>query len=235
MSETIIGGSAIKPIYEWVSIRWLHLAVLGEVNGRFVGIRGDTGQSVPSIASLYTNATAPGLTNQPGSIQTGEGLRIMPVFGNFELIYVAKFQQFIAPSDSQSSFLRWTVDLNHTYYLYGYARSAPRSTETVGPDSCVSPPGSCPSIPKTRNLSGSIGVRLLLSESNYSATSAVPVLLPRNLRRTRHQQRARTRQLPRLSISWLGSLAFARDIRTLDLGSIRFKAHGGSRPSGSHA
>ena len=179
MSETIIGGSAIKPVYEWAAIRRLHLALLGEVNGRFVDIRGDHGQSVPSIEALYTETTAPGLTNQPGFLQLGEGVRIKPVLGNFELNYLAKFQQFFAPSDSHNSFLRWTVDLNHTYYLYGYERSARPSTGTVGPDSCAG--DSCPPIPHTRNLSGSIGVRLLLSESIYSATSAVPFYFQQTL------------------------------------------------------
>ena len=139
MSETIVGGSAIKPVFEWAAIRGLHLALLGEANGRFVDIRGDHGQSAPSIETLYTETTAPGLTNQPGFVQLGEGVRIKPVIGNFELNYLAKFQEFFAPSNSHNSFLRWTVDLNHTYYLYGITRSAPQSTETVGPDSCASP------------------------------------------------------------------------------------------------
>jgi hypothetical protein len=181
MSETVVGGSAIKPVFEWAAIRGLHLALLGEANGRFVGIRGDHGQSAPSIETLYTEMTAPGLTNQPGFIQLGEGVRVKPVIGNFELNYLAKFQEFFAPSNSHNSFLRWTVDLNHTYYLYGITRSAPQSTETVGPDSCASPSESCPSIPHTRNLGGSIGVRLLLSESVYSATSAVPFYFQQTL------------------------------------------------------
>jgi hypothetical protein len=179
MSETIVGGSAIKPVYEWAAIRGLHLALLGEVNGRFVDIRGDHGQSAPSIETLYTETTAPGLTNQPGFLQLGEGVRIKPVLGNLELNYLAKFQQFFAPSDSHNSFLRWTVDLNHTYYLYGYEQSAPPNTDTVGPDSCAD--DSCPRIPYTRNLNGSIGVRLLLSESINSATNVVPFYFQQTL------------------------------------------------------
>ncbi|HXX18640.1 MAG TPA: hypothetical protein VEJ46_04500 [Candidatus Acidoferrum sp.] len=179
MSETIVGGSAIKPVYEWAAIRGLHLALLGDVNGRFVDIRGSHGQLVPSIENLYTEATAPGLTKQPGFLQLGEGVRVKPVLGNFELNYLAKFQQFFAPSDSHYSFLRWAVDLNHTYYLYGYERSAPPSTETVGPDSCAG--DKCPPIPYTRNLRGSIGVRVLLSESVYSATSVVPFYFQQTL------------------------------------------------------
>src|SRR5258705_10678075 len=69
MTETIIGASVIKPIYELSAIRGLNLALLGEVNGRFVDIRGNHHESVPSIETLYTDATAPGLSSQPGFIQ----------------------------------------------------------------------------------------------------------------------------------------------------------------------
>lgn len=172
MSQTIVGGTAIKPVYEWAAMRKLHLALLGEVNGRFVDIRGNHGESVPSIETVFTESTAPGLTHQPGFVQLGEGVRIKPMVGNFEWNYVAKFQQFFAPSDSHSSFLRWTVDLIHTCYLCGYEHSAHPATNTVGPDSCAG--GKCPPISYTRNLSGSIGLRVLLSESINSATSAVP-------------------------------------------------------------
>jgi hypothetical protein len=181
MSQTIVGGSVIKPVFEWAAIRKLHLALLGEVNGRFVDIRGEHGSSIPSIETLYTEASAPGLTNQPGIIQLGEGLRIKPTIGNLELNYMGKFQQFFAPSDSHRSFLRWTVDFNHTYYLYGYSRSAPKGTETIGPDSCAPSGEACPEIPHTRNLNGSIGVRLLLSESINSATSAAPFYFQQTL------------------------------------------------------
>jgi hypothetical protein len=174
MSQTIIGGSAIKPVYEWSAIRKLNLALLAEINGRFVDIRGNHNQSVPSIETFFTDATAPGLTNQPGFFQLGEGLRIKPVFGNFELNYMGKFQQYFAPSDSHSSFLRWTLDFNHTYYLYGHS-SPTSSSNTLGPDSCAaSREDACPPIPRTRNLNGSLGMRLFISESINSATSAVP-------------------------------------------------------------
>ena len=162
----------MKPVDEWEAIRGLHLALVGEVNGRFVDIRGTHGESVPSIETAYTESTAPGLTHQPGFLQLSEGVRIKPVLGNFEWNYLAKFQQFFAPSDSHYSFLRWTVDLNHTYYLHGYEQSARPATEKVGPDSCAD--NQCPSIPHTRDFNGSIGVRVLLSESINSATSAVP-------------------------------------------------------------
>jgi hypothetical protein len=182
MSQTIIGGSAIKPVYELSAIRKLNLSLLGELNGRFVNIEGEHGQSVPSIEALYTNATAPGLNSQPGFIQLGEGLRIKPVIGDhLELNYMGNFQQFFAPSSSQNSFLRWTVDLNHTFYLYGYTQSAPKNTEGNGPDSCAPAGEKCPEVSHSRNLNGSIGVRLLLSESINSASSAVPFYFQQTL------------------------------------------------------
>jgi hypothetical protein len=175
MTQTIVGGSAIKPVFEWAAIRKLNLALLGELNGRFVSIREAHGQSVPSIETLYSDATAPGLTSQPGFLQLGEGVRLKPVIADhLELNYLGKFQQYFAPSSSENSFLRWTVDLNHVFYLYGYTQTAPRRPGGIGPNSCAPPGQKCPEIPRTRNLSGSIGLRLLLSESIHSATSAVP-------------------------------------------------------------
>jgi hypothetical protein len=181
MTQTIVGVSVTKPVFEWAAIRGLNLSLLGEVNGRFVDIRGNHRETVPSIEALYTDATAPGLSSQPGFVQLGQGVRIKPVLGNFEFNYLGKFQEYFAPSDSHSSFLRWTVDLNHTYYLYGYLQSAPKNSDANGPDSCARGGEQCPEIPKSRNLNGSIGVRLLLSESINSSTSAVPFYFQQTL------------------------------------------------------
>src|SRR5437870_10366076 len=62
MSQTIVGASAIKPVFELPVIHWLNLALLGEVNGRFVSIRGEQGQSVHSIETLYNDVSATDLT-----------------------------------------------------------------------------------------------------------------------------------------------------------------------------
>ena len=119
---------------------------------------------------------------KPGFVQFGEGFRIKPVFGDrFQLDYQATFQQFFAPSNSQNSFLRWTADLNHTFYLYGYTKTAPKSTDANGPDACAPASEKCPEVPHTLNLNGSIGVRLLLSESMTSGTSAVPFYFQQTL------------------------------------------------------
>jgi hypothetical protein len=181
MTQTIVGANAIKPIYEWPAIRKLNLALLGEINGRFVSVRGDEGQSVPSMEKLYTNATAPGLSSQPGFVQLGEGFRIKPDTGDYlKLNYMGNFQEFFAPSSSTNSFLRWTADLNHTIYIYGNAKSATSSADQHGPDSCALANDKC-EIPHSRNLNGSITARLLLSESINSATSAVPFYFQQTL------------------------------------------------------
>jgi hypothetical protein len=182
MSETIIGGNVIKPVFEWLVTQKLNLALLGELNGRFVDIRGEHGQSAPSIEAVYTNASAPGLSSQPGFLQLGQGVRIKPVIADYlQLNYTAKFQQFFAPSNSQNSFLRWTVDLDHTFYLYGYTQSGQKSTEGDGPDTCAPNAQECPPVSRSRNLNGSISFRLLLSESATSATSAVPFYFQQTL------------------------------------------------------
>jgi hypothetical protein len=174
MKETVVGANVTKPVFEWPAISKLNLSLYGEVNGRFVNIRGVGGQSVPFIGSVYTDATAPGLSTQPAFVQLGQGVRIKPVIGDhLELNYSGGFQQFVAPSNSQNTFERWTVDLNHTFYLYGYTETAPKPTNMTGPNECAPSGEKCPEISRTRNLNGSIGVRLLLSES-MNSVSKVP-------------------------------------------------------------
>jgi hypothetical protein len=67
------------------------LSLFGEANGRFVAIRAENSQSSPSIGQLYTDATAPGLSNQPGFAQFGEGIRLQPALagGHVRLNYSA--------------------------------------------------------------------------------------------------------------------------------------------------
>ena len=178
MTQTIVGGSVIKPVYEWQAIRKLNLALLGEMNGRFVSLRGNHGQANPSIEALHTEATAPGLVTQPAFAQLGQGVRIKPVLRDYlQLNYQATFQEFFAPSNSHYSFLRWTTDLNHTFYLYGHTQSGVKSTDTNGPDECGPLTEECPPVSHSRNLNGSIAVRLLLSQSITSGTSVVPFYL----------------------------------------------------------
>ncbi len=175
MRQTIVGANVIKPVTEWSAIRGLNLALLGEINGRFVTLRGNHGESSPSIEQLYTEATAPGLATQPSFVQLGEGIRLKPTLFNdyLQLNYLASFQQFFAPSASRYSFRRWTVDLNHTIPLYSQTQSS-GPKDTNGPDECAQAMGAekCPSISRNRN--GTVGFRLLVSESMASASSVVP-------------------------------------------------------------
>jgi hypothetical protein len=171
MTETISGASANVPL---PALRGLNLSLLGEINGRFVSIRGDTGQSSPSIGQIFTEASAPGLTIQPAFAQFSEGARLEPTLFNdhLQLDYLAQFQQYVAPSDSQYSFRRFIADVNHTFPLYRNTGSyKPKSFN--GPDQCATAPGaSCPAI--QRNREGSVAVGLFITESIASAGSVVP-------------------------------------------------------------
>jgi hypothetical protein len=169
-----------KPVWELPVLNKLNLSLFGEINGRFVSIRGESTSSVPSIYDLYNDGTAPGLFSQPAFVQLGQGVRIKPVIGDhLELNYAGSFQEFVAPS-SRNTFERWTVDLNHTFYLYGYTQSGPKTTTMTGPNECAPSGEECPKISRSRNLNGSIGVRLLLSESMNSA-SIVPFYFQQTL------------------------------------------------------
>jgi hypothetical protein len=168
LTETIAGASAIIPLAGKAN-----LALIGEVNGRFPSVRGNHGESSPSVEQLYTEATAPGLTSQPPFFQAGEGLRFKPSFGFLRLNYLVNFSQFVAPGNSQYSFRRWTTDLGHEIPLYHSVRLT--SNDRYGPDTCSdSASEPCPRISLSRNLEGSIGGRLLITESIADAGSAVP-------------------------------------------------------------
>jgi hypothetical protein len=172
MRETIVGANVIYPVFNP-----LKLSLLGEVNGRFVDIRGSHGNSAPSIEEVHTEATAPGLQRQPAFAQFGEGVRVRPaLFDNYlRLNYLVNYQQFIAAGNTQNSFQRLTVDLSHQIPLYKKTRTyLPRDHN--GPDDCsASASGSdhdCPSV--TRDREGSIGLRFLLVESYTSGGNIVP-------------------------------------------------------------
>jgi hypothetical protein len=180
MTQTIVGANVTKPVWELPALNKLNLSLFGEINGRFVSIRGASTSSLPSIYDRYNDGTAPGLFSQPTFVQLGQGVRIKPViWDHLELNYAGSFQEFVAPS-SRNTFERWTVDLNHTFYLYGYTQSGPKTTTMTGPNECAPSGEKCPEISRSRNLNGSIGVRLLLSESMNSA-SIVPFYFQQTL------------------------------------------------------
>jgi len=170
MTETITGTNAIVPV-----LHRLNLSLLGEINGRFVDVRGNHHESSPSIEQVFTEASAPGLTSHPAFVQLSEGARLEPSLfnGHLQIDYLAQFQQFVAPSNSSYSFRRFTADLSHTIPLYRNSGSfGPKSTN--GPDECAVALGAtkCPAI--QRNREGSFAVRLLITESVASAGSVVP-------------------------------------------------------------
>jgi hypothetical protein len=118
--ETVTGANAD------VLLPWgLHF--LGELNGRWPEIAPRHGQSSPSIEQVYSNATAPGLSQQPGFVQPGEGLEFLHHGGGlgkeadfgaaYDLDWTANFQQFFAPSVSTYSFRRLTIDATNEIHL----------------------------------------------------------------------------------------------------------------------
>jgi hypothetical protein len=175
MTQTIVGGSAVKPFYQP-----LHASVFGEINGRFVNIRPSHGQPSPSTDTLYTEASAPGLTNQPGSLQLGEGIRIRPVYFHdfLNLNYSLSYQQFFAPGNSTFSFQRLTTDLSNEFALY-HKRSrvlSARENNPVGPDECPAASDQdkdeCMAI--TRDREGTIELRFFLATSMTPGGDLVP-------------------------------------------------------------
>jgi hypothetical protein len=175
MTQTIVGGNAVKPFYQP-----LNASFYGEINGRFVDIRPSTGQPSPTIGALYTEATAPGLTSQPGTLQLGEGIRIRPIyFDNFlRLNYSLAYQQFLTPGNSTFTFQRLTADLSHQFVLYTKTTRnlMPRDNNPYGPDEC--PPSSdprkhvCQAI--TRDREGTVGLRFFLAASMTPGGNLVP-------------------------------------------------------------
>ncbi len=173
MTETIAGANAIVPV-----LHSLNVSLLGEINGRFVNLRGNHSESTPSIETIFTEATAPGLASQPAFAQLGEGVRIEPTLfsDHLQIDYLAQFQQYVAPSDSHYSFRRTTFDLDHTIPLYHNAASyGPKPTN--GPDECAASLGATKCSAIQRNREGSVELRLFITESMASAGSVVPFYL----------------------------------------------------------
>jgi hypothetical protein len=173
MTETITGAKAIVPVSHI-----LNVSLLGEINGRFINLRGNHSESTPSIENIFTETTAPGLATQPPFVQLGEGVRLEPTLFNdhLQIDYLAQFQQYAAPSDSHYSFRRYTFDLDHTIPLYRNAASyGPKPTN--GPDECAASLGATKCSAIQRNREGSVELRLLITESIASAGRVVPFYL----------------------------------------------------------
>lgn len=174
MRETIPGINVWWPIYQPSLVE---ISLYGELNGRFVAIRGSYGQPGPSIEQIYNEATAPGLTSQPVFFQHGEGFRFKTkslfLHDHVRLNYLVTFQQYIAPGDSHFSFRRLTTDLSHQIPIYSTTKTYLPGSQN-GPDDCSKgvDEHDCPAI--TRNLEGSFGIRLFISESMAPSGQVVP-------------------------------------------------------------
>jgi hypothetical protein len=172
MTEMILGGNVVKPFYAR-----LNASLYGEINGRFVNIRRSQGQDSPSIEQLYSEATAPGLTNQPGALQLGEGIRIRPILAKdvVRLNYDLAYQQFFTPG-ANFSFERFTIDLGHQFALYRTSTRILEPRLANGPDDCALDPVTHPECPKlsVRNLEGNIGFRFFTALSMTPGGNVVP-------------------------------------------------------------
>jgi hypothetical protein len=185
MGETIVGGRVLYPLLTKGRPSALNLSAAGEVNGRFVDVRSSSGASVPDITTRFDETTAPGLTSQPGFVQLGEGVRIKPTAaaGRLSFNYSFVAQQFIASSDSHSSFQRWTTDLDHEFSFY---RTVLRgdTRDTHGPNDCSEGLGGtspCPPPSISRNRYGGVGLRLLMSTSTMGGGASVPFYFQQTL------------------------------------------------------
>ncbi len=170
MSETIAGGNVIYPLGN------SGFALFAELNGRFVNLRGRYHDSSPSIETLYTEATAPGLAQQPAFVQPGAGLRFDRKFGTniAYLDYRGTYQQYSAAGSPQYSFRRYTIDLQHTFPLYHKVGVRSVARPEVGPDES---PESLLKPRYTVNREGSISLRALLVESAVPSGNVVPFYL----------------------------------------------------------
>jgi hypothetical protein len=172
MRETVVGANAVVPVSGS-----LNLSLFGEANGRFTAIRSDLGETNPSIGQLYTEATAPGLLQQPAFAQLGEGIQLSPSLadGHVQFNYSVGLQEWMA-GNSGGSFQRFKANLSHVFPLYRGMRSL-SPQEFNGPDSCSRDIGArrCPAI--TRNLEGSFGMQFLYTASFVSAGNSVPFYL----------------------------------------------------------
>ncbi|MFI5096674.1 MAG: hypothetical protein ACHQT6_01750 [Candidatus Acidiferrales bacterium] len=173
MTQTILGGNAVKPFYSR-----LNASLHGEINGRFVNIRASNGQASPSIGLLYTEANAPGLTSQPGALQLGEGMQMRPVFAGdvVRLKYDLSYQQYLTPGNSNFSFQRLTIDLGHEFALYGKTTRMLGPRPGNGPDDCSLDLVAHPKCPKpyVRNFEGTVGFRFFTALSMTPGGDIVP-------------------------------------------------------------
>jgi len=168
LTQAIAGAGATLPLNRG------GISFTAEFNGRVPQLRPDTNEPAPTVAALYTEATAPGLTRSAAFLQPGVGIQIQPSLfkDHLRLHYLANFQDFTALG-APYSFRRWTADIGHEFPLARRVFLTAASPQN-GPDSCGSVGSACPHISTTINNEGSVSLRLLMTGSATSAGSAVP-------------------------------------------------------------
>jgi hypothetical protein len=181
MTETTIGTRVTYPV-RWTAIDGLKLSAFGEVNGRLIGLKTSEKAGIPDIGDAYSEASAPGLSTQPGFLQLGEGVRVKPSFGGnrIHLNYVAAFEQYVAPANGTYSFRRVRVDLDNEFSFYRTVLSKD-PFQTRGPNDCSDAGDPCPKPSISRNRYGSAGVRLYWSDAMTGSASVVPFYLQETL------------------------------------------------------
>lgn len=179
-TQTIAGATGTIPLGAIRGLGALRPSLVVGVAGRRIRIRGADGEDAPSITTVYTDTTAPGLARQGTFVQFTEGVRVRPsLFGErLRLDYQVTAQQFSADSAIGSSFLRWVTDLRHEIPLY---RNAPSSgpREFNGPNECAQATGSpaCPPVSRSRNRQGALSFRLVVNTSTPREGHRVPFYL----------------------------------------------------------
>jgi hypothetical protein len=172
MTEHIVGGSLVRPIYER-----LNMGLYGEINGRIVDIRPSHDQPSPSIEEIYDASSAPGLDHQPFFLQFGVGMRMRPGALNnlLHFNYDISYRPFVDVSGSGFSFQRFTADLYQEISLYHTNLRVSRDTND--PNNCfIDPSAERPRCPKasSRSLEGRLGIRAFTSLSMTPGDNQVP-------------------------------------------------------------
>ncbi|MEO8075655.1 MAG: hypothetical protein ABI818_04950 [Acidobacteriota bacterium] len=187
MRQSAIGARVFWPLGGSGFFNRLNPTAIGEVNERLLQVGGSTRGGDPSIDTRFTDATAPGLSIHPSTLQLGEGLRVTPAVGRLQLNYTGMLQQYIAPSDSHLSFRRWSLDLRHEFSLYTTSVQS-GGGEQNSPNDCAASANrtigeyGCPDATLvTRNRVGTVGFRALVSRSGVSSGNQVPFYFQRTI------------------------------------------------------
>jgi hypothetical protein len=174
--QTIAGTSILLPMSGSSWIGTLRPALLAGVSVRSVDIRPGQPEHGPSIEQILD--TVPGLARQDAFVEFREGVRVRPSIasGHLQLNYLVQTQQLRTSEDSRSSFNRWTLDLQHQIPLYRGVVSSGPPRDFNGPNECSATADSldCPALSRSRDRTGTIGFRLLMSASSVGGDNQVP-------------------------------------------------------------